>query len=75
MYDNELKAIALIIIGVIFLAAGLIFLGILTDKSSCYSRWADSGIQAKWSVMGNCQVNIEGNWIPEKRYFYKKEVE
>jgi len=35
---------------------------------TCGNRWEDSGMASRWKFGSGCQVQHQGNWIPEERY-------
>lgn len=41
----------------------------LLVKASCYAAWEDSGLQVRWSAIGDCQVSEDGKiWLPSTAY-------
>lgn len=51
-----------------------IALGLWTDSKACYNKWEDSGYTSRWSVWTDCQILVDGKWIPTKNFYYKKDV-
>jgi hypothetical protein len=41
--------------------------------ATCDSRWAESGLEHKWSVTALCLIKIGDRWIPEKNYACDRE--
>jgi hypothetical protein len=63
MSDNkEFGCLMLILVGGLI---AIIPLSIFLDSIACKSRWSD--YENKYSIMGGCQVNIDGKWTPEDR--------
>lgn len=48
----------------------VIFLGAIElTKQACYATWKDSQLKVKWSLIGDCQVEVKTNvWIPARNY-------
>ena len=56
----------LIIFGVICVVSS--FFAFWMADYSCEQRWNDSGIPSRWSVYTECQIKVDGKWIPETVY-------
>ncbi len=39
----------------------------LTAKS-CEATWKDSGFESRWGFWSDCQIKVEGYWMPANRY-------
>lgn len=59
---KEVGCFVLLIAGAII---GLIALAVIIESISCNARWGD--YQHKFSIVGGCQVKIDGKWTPEDR--------
>jgi hypothetical protein len=62
---------AAFLIALIVLVAGtLMWFALLWVHSvKCETRWADSGMESKFSAFTGCRIQIEpGKWIPDDRY-------
>jgi hypothetical protein len=64
----DVVAIALCLVGILFLAAVIIGVtGLLLTPvmaTSCDNRWVD--YQHKYDILGGCMVMQDGKWVPDK---------
>ena len=63
--------------GVIFFLLGvvvLISIGYFVNKGICDAKTADIGFSHRFSIMGNCQIEITpGHWIPLDNYYFQQQ--
>lgn len=54
----------------VLLALVLLFgIGLSVDAASCRKQWQDSGMDARWLLIGGCQISADGrHWIPAENY-------
>lgn len=58
----------------LFAAAAVLLGGVVLgvsyglERPSCYARWAGSSYEARWSLFGDCQIKINGTWLPDSKY-------
>ena len=64
-YDALASLIAAVIVAIVI---GVILVGLaLFEGMRCEARWTESGMQARYTFMKGCRVQIQGgSWIPEK---------
>ena len=49
----------------------LVYGTLWSDRMSCQATTAEIGYRARWSVLGNCQIEVEpGRWLPLSNYRY-----
>lgn len=61
--DFGLQLLALAIIAAILIGGAI---GL--DAGGCNASWKDSGMPLRWTVMGGCQLQVHGAWIPADNY-------
>ena len=68
--DNSYtKAILLFLVGVVILFS----IGYYVNKGVCDAKTSDIGFPHRFSVMGNCQIEITpGQWIPLDSYYFQQ---
>jgi hypothetical protein len=55
--------------GILLLLVSIMAIAAWADSVSCHAKYADSGLQTRWSMMGGCRVNVPGQgWIPSGNY-------
>lgn len=62
----EFGVVAIITMVIIVLLSLAAMFGI--NRPSCYASFGASGMNVRWSLMGGCQVNAYGVWIPAEAY-------
>ena len=55
------------IIGSILFIA-VIFFAFWISEYSCEQSWKDSGFASRWTIYTDCQIKVDGKWIPETAY-------
>jgi len=67
MTDTQSTILATIIVTVISILIICTF--ILFKSYSCEVKWADSGHDSRFSILGGCQIKLaDGTWIPASAY-------
>jgi hypothetical protein len=68
-YDwQELGGLLLFIAAILLIAISLILgLAYTIGPRECAAKTAGLGVPHRWSFWGDCQVQIEGKWIPLDR--------
>jgi len=62
--------IILIIIALALLFGGAMAIG----HAVCVAKTAEIGFASKWSILGDCRVEVQpGQWIPLDSYYFKQE--
>lgn len=60
-----------IVVGVIVAALALtVTIAAFFEYTSCEEMTRDIGMNHKWSILGDCQVQTEQGWIPLDNYRY-----
>ena len=69
--DNSgIKAVLLFVIGVMILFS----IGFYVNKGVCDAKTNDIGYPHRFSIMGNCQIEITpGKWIPLDSYYFQQQ--
>jgi len=64
---NDLSfLVVLIVLIVAGVGAASVALVYSISRPSCYAHWRDSGLQARWSLYGDCQVSADGRtWVTD----------
>ena len=53
------------IVGIVAFLAAFFGGGLMLADAKCKTRWQD--YENRWSLLGGCQVNLNGKWTPENR--------
>lgn len=57
-------------ISIIVLVAAVIIIAFyyFIARFSCHQRWKDAGLESRFTLLGGCQLQIDGRWIPAENY-------
>lgn len=67
---SGMKAILLFLVGVLILFS----IGYYINKGVCDAKTSDIGFAHRFSIMGNCQIEITpGHWIPLDNYYFQQQ--
>ena len=64
--------IILIDLALIVLFIGALAIGFIGEKFTCKNKW--SAFENKFGVFSNCQIKVNGNWIPAESYYIKEDL-
>ena len=57
----EIKFLLSVVAGIM----GIFLLAFFLSSVICSQKWID--YDSRWSVLGGCQVQVDGKWTPEER--------